>query len=117
MATKKKKLIGHVNMATGEFKPVKKQTVAQRKRNENLEVARARKSVQTIHKRKDPGVEHRWETLEELCQQLADAQEADSWKGGGDPDAIPVIEAELELAKLKLRTHIDSMRRYYEGDQ
>lgn len=93
-----------------------KKYVAQRKREENLEIARARKSVRTVHKR-DPGVEHRWETLEELCQQLADAQEADSWKGGGDPEAIPIIEAELELAKLKLRTHIDSMRRYYEGTQ
>lgn len=100
----------------------KKQMVAERKRDENLEVARSRKG-QRLHpsERKKRELASKraddWATLEELCQQLADAQEADSWKGGGDPEAIPVIEAELELAKLKLRTHIDKMRRYYEGAQ
>lgn len=93
---KRKRKIGTVDMRTGEFKPVKREG-----RQAN----------------KDPGDKHRWETLEELIQQLADAQEADSWKGGGDPEYIPVIEAELELAKLKLRTHIDHMRNYYEGTQ
>jgi len=93
----KKKLIGTVNMLTGQYTPIKKR--------------KAKKGVRPADRDQD------WDTLEELCQRLADAQQEDSWKGGGDPDAIPIIEAELELAKLKLRTHIDKMRRYYEGSQ
>lgn len=87
-----------------------------RKRKGQLLHPKERKELELAakHKRVDDA---RWDTLEELCQALADAQQADSWKGGGDPDAIPIIEAELELAKMKLRVHIDGMRRYYEGTQ
>jgi hypothetical protein len=94
MPRSKKKRVATLNVLTGEGKP-----------------ARGEPPM------KKSNISDAWNTLEELCQGLADAQEADSWKGGGDPDAIPIIEAELELAKLKLRTHIDKMRRYYEGDQ
>lgn len=74
----------------------------------------ANRAESSKHKKID---DDRWATLEELITAFADAQESDSWKGGGDPEYIPVIEAELELAKLKLRTHIDYMRRYYEETQ
>lgn len=102
MATPKKRIkkrkVGTLNMLTGEYTPVKKKKAT---------LADAREIRRSID----------WDTLEELCQQLADAQEADSWKGGGDPEYIPVVEAELELAKLKLRTHIDTMRKRYEETQ
>jgi hypothetical protein len=58
-----------------------------------------------------------WAQLRALIQAYADAQEADSWKGGGDPEEMPLREKELELAQLKLNTHIAQMVRYYEGDE
>lgn len=91
---RRKRKVATLNVLTGEVTPVR-----------------------NAHKTVDPGERNDWESLEELIQGLADAQEADSWKGGGDPDEIPVIEMQLNLAKLKLRTHIDKMRRYYEGTQ
>lgn len=37
-----------------------------------------------------------------FIEAYADARCADEMKGGGDPDSHPIIEAELELARLKL---------------
>lgn len=42
------------------------------------------------------------ETLLDLVSTLVAAEVAHSWKGGGDPCDIPVIEAELALARAKL---------------
>ena len=33
----------------------------------------------------------------------------DETKGGGDPDAIPMIEAQLKVATKRLRVTVDSM--------
>lgn len=52
-----------------------------------------------------------WQILPDLIAAYAAAVVADSWKGGGDPADYPVIEAELELAKAKLETHIAKLRR------
>jgi hypothetical protein len=49
-----------------------------------------------------------------LVAAYADASIADSWKGGGDPSDVPIIEKELELATLKLNRHIDMMEERYE---
>lgn len=57
---------------------------------------------------------NKWEQLSTLIQEYADAQEADSWKGGGDPDAIPVVEAQLQLARARLNAHIWTMQRELE---
>lgn len=35
-------------------------------------------------------------------QRYADAQQEDSWKGGGDPDSIPEIELELKTSAANL---------------
>jgi len=53
----------------------------------------------------------KWARLGALIQAYADAQEADSWKGGGDPSEVPVIEARLQLARAELNAHIGFLRR------
>jgi len=49
--------------------------------------------------------------LSELIKKHVDAQVADSWKGGGDPSDIPIIEAEAELARVKLIAFIERLVR------
>lgn len=53
----------------------------------------------------------KWERLVSLIQDYADAQEADSWKGGGDPASIPSIEARLVLARAELNEYIEVLQR------
>lgn len=50
-------------------------------------------------------------TLRFLISEYVDAAVAESWKGGGDPADIPVLDAQLELAKAKLYGHIEKMER------
>ena len=38
--------------------------------------------------------------LKVAIQELVDAEVADSWKGGGDPADIPIIEAELKACRI-----------------
>lgn len=47
-----------------------------------------------------------WEKLRELIAQYAEAYVADSWKGGGDPEAYGEIEARLKLQFALLDAHI-----------
>lgn len=54
-----------------------------------------------------------WTELMQLVREYAEAETADSWKGGGDPVDIPLIEAQLELARVRLEAHVTKMRRYY----
>lgn len=53
----------------------------------------------------------KWVSLMRFIQNYADAQEANSWKGGGDPADVPVIEAQLQLAKAQLEQFIEILRR------
>lgn len=62
-------------------------------------------------KRKRQPKPNKWEQLGTLIAEYAEAYVADSWKGGGDPESIPLIEAQLEVARLKLEEHIRVMRR------
>jgi len=55
-----------------------------------------------------------FETLEQLISAYAEATMQDSWKGGGDPADIPLLEKELELAQLRLTTHIEKMKQELE---
>lgn len=55
-----------------------------------------------------------WIRLAQLITKYADAAIDDSWKGGGDPDSIPVIEAQLQLAAAELTAHIALMKRTFE---
>lgn len=57
----------------------------------------------------------KWRELARLIQAYADAQEADSWKGGGDPADTLVIEAQLQLARVQLTAHVEKMRRELES--
>lgn len=57
-----------------------------------------------------------FELLLDLIKEHVEVSIAESWKGGGDPDDMPVLEKELELSGLRLATHIERMRRYYEGE-
>lgn len=44
--------------------------------------------------------------LQRLIKNLVQAEIADSWKGGGDLADIPIIEAELLLAKSRLAQYL-----------
>ena len=54
-----------------------------------------------------------WVQLEQLIKNYADAVVTESWKGGGDPADIPVIDAMLELERIKLQRHIDKMKQEF----
>lgn len=56
-----------------------------------------------------------WQKLVDLIADYGAACRADEMKGGGDPDAIPEIEAYLELARCRINTHLAHMRRNLEG--
>ena len=47
--------------------------------------------------------------LRRAIKRYVDAEVADSWKGGGDPDSYPEIEAELERARALLDKHLIAM--------
>lgn len=55
-----------------------------------------------------------WEQLMEYIRQYRDAAINESWKGGGDPADIPVIDKQLELQEALLENHIEKMRREFE---
>lgn len=55
----------------------------------------------------------KWSKLEELIGKYADAVVADSWKGGGDPQDIPLVEAQLLVAKLELERYIELLKQEY----
>lgn len=50
-------------------------------------------------------------TLRTLIVEYTNAVVADSWKGGGRAEDHPIIEKELELARLRLEAHINKMER------
>lgn len=49
--------------------------------------------------------------LNKLVRDLVQAEVADSWKGGGDPGDIEVIEAELALAKARFSSYVRKLVR------
>lgn len=51
-----------------------------------------------------------WEVLMALIQEYTEAAIQESWKGGGDPADIPILEAELELSRSKLNRHMEKMQ-------
>jgi hypothetical protein len=57
---------------------------------------------------------NKFDVLEVLIRNYADACVAESWKGGGDPNDTEVIEARLALARSELNAHINVMRREFE---
>lgn len=52
-----------------------------------------------------------WEILRELICEYADACRADEMKGGGDPEAVPEIEACMNYCLARLDVHISRMER------
>lgn len=52
----------------------------------------------------------KWKALYALIENYVEARVNDSWKGGTTPADVPVIMAELSLAKVKLERHIETMR-------
>lgn len=53
----------------------------------------------------------KWDTLRRLISEYVDAAIAESWKGGGDPAEMPLLEAREQLAKAQLEVHIHRMER------
>jgi len=51
------------------------------------------------------------EQLMKLVGEHVQAQVAESWKGGGDPTDIPIIEAEAALAEAKLVKFVTNLVR------
>ena len=49
------------------------------------------------------------EQLRVAILQHVNAQVAESWKGGGDPADVPLIEAEAQVAMLRLERLIDQL--------
>jgi hypothetical protein len=47
--------------------------------------------------------------LVELIQELVKAEIQDSWKGGGDPLDVPIIEEELREAQENLSNYIEEL--------
>lgn len=103
----KKKQIGVVCVLHGTFTGHKKCPVCAVQANATI----------TLLKPGDKALanEDRWHALVRMIQEYADAQEADSWKGGSDPEDMPVREAELKLARIQLQRHIEKMRSDLEG--
>lgn len=44
-----------------------------------------------------------------LVRELIEAEITNSWKGGGDPQDTPEIEADLVKARIKLATYLDHL--------
>jgi cob(I)alamin adenosyltransferase len=61
-----------------------------------------------------PVKKDKWQVLVRLIQSYADAQQADSWKGGGDPSEVEVHEARLVLARAELNAWIEQTKRELE---
>jgi hypothetical protein len=55
-----------------------------------------------------------WEQLGALIRDYGEWCRSDEMKGGGDPEYMPVVEAELALARARLNAHINEMRRMQE---
>lgn len=49
------------------------------------------------------------EKLRKAIQRLVDAEVADSWKGGSDPQDIQFIELELEKAKADVESILEKL--------
>lgn len=49
------------------------------------------------------------EELHRLIRSLVRAEVADSWKGGGYPDDIPIIEGELKAARIRIKLYINRL--------
>lgn len=58
-------------------------------------------------KKKAPTVS-RYDVLRSLIYQYAEAHEADSWKGGGDPADVPVADSGCVICSV--RTTIQELR-------
>lgn len=69
-----------------------------------------KKSPLKIHKAKT-GIQDKWDVLRGLILCHVDAAIADSWKGGGDPEEMPILEMEVKIALMRLENHITNMRR------
>lgn len=48
--------------------------------------------------------------LNGLIHKLIQAEVTDSWKGGGDPQDIPIIEAELKIARLQVKKYLQELQ-------
>jgi hypothetical protein len=56
---------------------------------------------------------NRWRQLRYLIDAYSDAAIHDSWKGGGDPSDIEVIELRLKLADAELGAYLTKLEREY----
>lgn len=57
------------------------------------------------------GSDRLWAELIHMIDNYAVASIAESWKGGGDPQDVDVLEMRLKLTRLELEAHIAKMRR------
>jgi hypothetical protein len=85
-------------------------------RNDRRTMKRAIKKIRATKEAPRPATTGReavseFNTLRTLIGDFAQAAIAESWKGGGDPAEMPVFEAQLKLAEIKLDSHIKRMER------
>ena len=55
-----------------------------------------------------------WDILMTRIVRYRDAAVDESWKGGGDPADVGIMEARLALAWSELTAHIEKMKRDWE---
>lgn len=75
-----------------------------------MEDEAARKCKAKAAKTKLPPQPNAWDTLRTLIGAYAKASIGESWKGGGDPLDLEVLELRLKLAELELNNHISRMQ-------
>jgi hypothetical protein len=62
-------------------------------------------------KKSKPKINPVYARLSKLIAEYVDAAIAESWKGGGDPAEIEVLEARMNIARLELNVHMEKMQR------
>jgi hypothetical protein len=63
--------------------------------------------------RQELAVEAQFSGLRSLIKDYTAVAVAESWKGGGDPADVEMLELQLKLAWVKLHAHIEKMQRYW----
>lgn len=53
-----------------------------------------------------------WLLLGKLIAAYVDAAVAESWKGGGDPDGVEILELRFKIANMELNNHIKRMQEW-----
>lgn len=71
----------------------------------------ARKKKSKASTKVKPSKSDQWQTLSKLINHYLECGIADSWKGGGDPADMDMIELRFKIAHAELNAHMTRMQR------